>query len=535
VLCDGRTISRLPQNGARLVDVEADSSRSESDENLGVHASPDSLAYIIYTSGSTGLPKGVAVEHRQILNRLHWMWDAYPFADGEVACHKTSLGFVDSVWELLGPLLKGVPSVIVPAEDVRDLHALVEALARNQVTRIWLVPSLLRALVETWPNLGQRVPALRFWVASGEPLTAELAGLFEAAAPDAVLYNLYGTSEVWDATWYDPQREAPRNGRVPIGRPIANVQAYILDGRLEPVPAGIPGELYVGGIGLARGYVRDPGLTAAKFVPNPFAGDPGARLYKTGDLARYRPDGNIEFLSRIDQQVKLRGFRVELGEIEAVLGELPGVDASAVALREDAPGEPRLVAYIVRAVNAAKDDAFAVGARRFLRQRLPEYLVPTAFVTLSELPRTATGKLDRRSLPPPDRALSLLARTYVPPRSPVEAEVADIWAELLGVERVGMYDSFFDLGGHSLLGIRALSRVTDAFQVQIPFRAIFETPTVADVAALIAELKARGGSELSPIVPLSRADHAAIFTPDSDSDDEASRSASVDEPSDAPP
>jgi acyl carrier protein len=350
-----------------------------------------------------------------------------------------------------------------------------------------------------------------------------------------VLYNLYGTSEVWDATWYDPRREAPRNGRVPIGRPIANVQAYILDGRLEPVPAGIPGELHIGGAGLARGYVRNPGLTAAKFVPNPFAGDAGARLYKTGDLARYRPDGNIEFLGRIDQQVKLRGFRVELGEIETVLGELPSVQAAAVVLREDVPGEPRLVAYVVRDANAAEDDGLAVAARRFLRQRLPEYLVPTAFVTLAELPRTPTGKLDRRALPPPDRALSLLARTYVAPRSPVEAEVADIWAELLGVERVGMYDSFFDLGGHSLLGIRALSRVTDAFQVEIPFRAIFETPTVADLAALIAEIKARGGSELSPIVPLSRAEHAAVFALDGDADAELSRPpVGADKPSEAP-
>jgi amino acid adenylation domain-containing protein len=535
VLCDGRAISRLPRNGPRLVDVEADPSAGESSDDLRIPVGPDSLAYIIYTSGSTGRPKGVAVEHRQILNRLHWMWDAYPFADGEVACQKTALGFVDSVWELFGPLLKGIPSVIVPAEDVRDPNAFVDALAANRVTRIWLVPSLLQALLETWPDLGRRLPALRFWVVSGEPLTSELAGLFEAGAPDAVLYNLYGTSEVWDATWYDPRREAPRNGRVPIGRPIANVQAYILDGRLEPVPAGIPGELHIGGAGLARGYVRDPGLTAAKFVPNPFAGDAGARLYKTGDLARYRPDGNIEFLGRIDQQVKLRGFRVELGEIETVLGELPSVQAAAVVLREDVPGEPRLVAYVVRDANAAEDDGLAVAARRFLRQRLPEYLVPTAFVTLAELPRTPTGKLDRRALPPPDRALSLLARTYVAPRSPVEAEVADIWAELLGVERVGMYDSFFDLGGHSLLGIRALSRVTDAFQVEIPFRAIFETPTVADLAALIAEIKARGGNELSPIVPLSRAEHAAVFALDGDADAELSRPpVGADKPSEAP-
>jgi amino acid adenylation domain-containing protein len=535
VLCDGRTISRLPRNGALLVDVDADPAAGESGDDLGVSVGPDSLAYVIYTSGSTGRPKGVAVEHRQILNRLHWMWHAYPFADGEVACQKTALGFVDSVWELFGPLLKGVPNVIVPAEDVRDLKALVGILAENGVTRIWLVPSLLSALLETWPDLGRRLPALRFWVASGEPLSAELAAIFEESAPDAVLYNLYGTSEVWDATWYDPQREAPRNGRVPIGRPIANVQAYVLDGRLEPVPPGIPGELHVGGDGLARGYLGDPQLTAARFVPDPFARGPGARLYKSGDLARYRSDGNIEFLGRIDQQVKLRGFRVDVGEIEVALEELPDVQAAVVALREDSPGEPRLVAYVVRDAHAAEDDGLAVAARRFLRRRLPEYMVPAAFVTLSALPRTATGKLDRRALPPPDRALSLLTRNYVAPRSPVEAEVADIWVELLGVERVGVYDSFFELGGHSLLGIRALSRVKDIFQVDIPFRAIFETPTVADLAALVVELRAQGGGDFSPIVPLSRADHAATFTLDGDGGDELSPAGgSVDQPTSAP-
>jgi amino acid adenylation domain-containing protein len=535
VLCDGRTISRLPRNGALLVDVDADPAAGESGDDLGVSVGPDSLAYVIYTSGSTGRPKGVAVEHRQILNRLHWMWHAYPFADGEVACQKTALGFVDSVWELFGPLLKGVPNVIVPAEDVRDLKALVGILAENGVTRIWLVPSLLSALLETWPDLGRRLPALRFWVASGEPLSAELAAIFEESAPDAVLYNLYGTSEVWDATWYDPQREAPRNGRVPIGRPIANVQAYVLDGRLEPVPPGIPGELHVGGDGLARGYLGDPQLTAARFVPDPFARGPGARLYKSGDLARYRSDGNIEFLGRIDQQVKLRGFRVDVGEIEVALEEFPDVQAAVVALREDSPGEPRLVAYVVRDAHAAEDDGLAVAARRFLRRRLPEYMVPAAFVTLAALPRTATGKLDRRALPPPDRALSLLTRNYVAPRSPVEAEVADIWVELLGVERVGVYDSFFELGGHSLLGIRALSRVKDIFQVDIPFRAIFETPTVADLAALVVELRAQGGGDFSPIVPLSRADHAATFTLDGDGGDELSPAGgSVDQPTSAP-
>ena len=516
VLSQRRFLARISGTRARLVDVDTLTDTGESADNLGETVSASALAHVIYTSGSTGRPKGVAVEHRQLLNRLRWMWDAYPFADGEVSCQKTALSFVDSFWELLGPLLQGVPSVIVPDELVTDVGALVDTLGREQVTRILLVPSLLRSLLEALPDLGRRLPDLRLWVASGEPLATELAELFEERLPDTVLCNLYGASEAWDATWYDLRRDHLRHRRVPIGRPIANVRVYVLDAHDQPAPPGVPGELHVGGASLARGYLNDPAQTAAKFVPDPFAPVPGGRLYRTGDLARYRADGNIEFLGRRDDQVKLRGFRIELGEIEAALARHPTVRHAVAVVREDDPLEPRLVAYVVRHPDdRTPDGAYGAALRRYLRRTLPEYMLPSAFVILLALPLTAAGKVNRRALPAPDWTVSLLAGTYAAPRTPVETELATIWSQLLGVERVGVHDSFFDLGGHSLLGIRALARVRDAFDVEIPFRAIFEAPTVAGLAATVVAAQARGARDgTTPIVPLSREERTAIVMSD---------------------
>jgi amino acid adenylation domain-containing protein len=330
------------------VDTDEPVIRKQSASSLRAEVTPRTLAYVIYTSGSTGKPKGVAVEHRQILNRLAWMWETYPFAQDEVGCQKTPLGFVDSIWELLGPLLQGVPTVIIPERIVKDPYALVTTLREHRCTRLWLVPSLLGVLLDTHPNLQRDLPALRFWVSSGEALTAELVERFERQMPESVLYNLYGTSEIWDATWYDPRTRGDELSRVPIGRPINNVQTYILDRYLQPVPIGGFGELHVGGHGLARGYLNRPELTAEKFISHPFSENGTARLYKTGDCARYLPDGNIEFLGRIDQQVKLRGFRIELAEVESALAEYPGIRQAAVTVREDTPGDQRLVAYVTQ-------------------------------------------------------------------------------------------------------------------------------------------------------------------------------------------
>ena len=312
-----RFLPELPVEGQKVFCLDADCELlgQYPDTNLATRCSPQQLAYVIYTSGSTGQPKGVAVEHRQLLNRLYWMWEEYPFAPDEVGCQKTAANFVDSIWELFGPLLKGIPTVIIRDEVLRDANRLVEELARHQVTRLWVVPSLLRALLDLYPDLQERLPHLRFWVSSGEVLTPELFQRFRAQMPAAVLYNLYGTSEVWDATWFDPTRETVTDGQVPIGRPIFNVQVYVLDEQMQPVPIGVPGELYVGG---ARPGARLPQSARAdgREVHSQPVQQPGrtARLYKTGDLVRYLPDGNIEFLGRLDQQVKIRGFRIEPGE-----------------------------------------------------------------------------------------------------------------------------------------------------------------------------------------------------------------------------
>lgn len=524
LICRTHFPARLPQSGARIVRLDdQESADCGHESNPGIRVTPHMLAYVIYTSGSTGKPKGVAVEHRQVLNRLRWMWDAYPFAPGEISCHKTALNFVDSLWELLGPLLQGIPTIIIPDELARDPAALVGALSGARVSRIWLVPSMLRVLLATHPDLGQRLPELTFWVASGEELSAELFDLFSERHPRAALYNLYGTSEVWDATWYDPRHDGSSDACVPIGRPIANTQAFVLDSRLQPVPVGVPGELHIGGVGLARGYLDRPGLTAQKFIPHPFSSERGARLYKTGDLARHRADGIIEFLGRMDRQVKLRGFRIELGEVETALMRHEAIREAAVLLREDNPGEPRLVAYIVpHPQDQPAEGISGLGVRQFLRRTLPDYMVPSAFVPLAGFPLTPNGKLDRRALPPPDARRSFIANTYVAPRTPEEEQLARIFGQLLGLDHVGVYDNFFDLGGHSLLAIRAVSQMREAFQVEITLRAIFEAPTIAGIEQILKDAQTCGDSYKSPsIVSLPRAAHAATLLPDGELDLEA--------------
>ena len=334
---------------AQLVCLDADREAlaRQSESNPTAAVTPQHLAYVIYTSGSTGEPKGIAVEHKQLLNRFAWMWEAYPFDSNEVGCQKTALSFVDSIWELLGPLLKGIPSVIVPDQVVKDPYALVKVLADHRVTRLWVVPSFLRILLEAFLDLEERLPTLKFWMSSGEALPLELMERFRQLMPHSVLYNLYGTSEVWDVTWYDPRTESPALARVPIGRPISNMQTFILDAQMRPAPIGVPGELFVGGIGLARGYLNRAELTAEKFLPHPFSNEPSARLFKTGDLVRYLSDGNIEFIDRTDQQMKVRGFRIELGEVESVLAEHPGVQQTAVVACEDNLRDQCLVAYVI--------------------------------------------------------------------------------------------------------------------------------------------------------------------------------------------
>ena len=505
-----RFVQEIPVEGRKLFCLDADRELlgQYPDTSLANRLSPEQLAYVIYTSGSTGQPKGVAVEHRQLLNRVHWMWEEYPFAPDEVGCQKTAANFVDSIWEFFGPLLKGVPTVIIRDEALRDTSRLVEELARHRVTRIWLVPSLLRALLDLCPNLQERLPHLGFWVTSGEVLTPELFRRFCARMPAAILYNLYGTSEVWDATWFDPTRETVIDGQMPIGRPIFNVQTYVLDDNLQPVPIGVPGELYVGGDGLARGYLNLPQLMAEKFIPNLFDNRAGARLYRTGDLVRYRSDGNIEFLDRLDRQVKIRGYRVEPSEVESILSRHPSVRQAVVVAREDSPGGPVLVAYVLP--NRGREPA-PDALHSFVREQLPEYMVPSAFVMVDQLPLTPSGKLDRLALPALDTSRPTIRTAYAVPRTPIEETLAGVWAQILGIERIGVRDNFFEIGGHSLLATRVMSRVRDAFNVDLPLRAFFENPTIAQLAELVEEARGRGEeNRTQAIVPRADAGPAPL-------------------------
>jgi amino acid adenylation domain-containing protein len=444
-------------------------------ETLGL----EDAAYVLYTSGSTGTPKGVAAPLRQVLNRLHWMWRELPWAEREVLAARTPVGFVDSIWELWGALLQGVPTAIVPPGVQADADGLIAVLARTRATRVWLVPSMLRALLSTHPELGRDTREVRRWFVSGEPLSYDLAQRFFAAAPDAELHNIYGTSEVWDATWHHC---LPEDTRVPIGRPISNVACFVVDPHGVETPTGVPGELVIGGDGVALEYLNLPALTEQHFGARPDT-SPG-RVYRTGDQARWTDSGELEFLLRLDNQVKVRGVRVELGDIETALGGLPGTSDVAVAAHEDAAGFTFLTGYVVPAPGSLDDPPTVNDARRYLAGRVPEPVMPTRLVTLDKLPRTTSGKLDRRALPPPPPAEGG-GRTQ--PNGPVESLVQAVWADILGIERIGLDDNFFALGGHSLLATQVVSQLRSLLDTDLPLQTFFETPTVAGLAQTLGK------------------------------------------------
>ncbi|MCW2246953.1 amino acid adenylation domain-containing protein [Azospirillum fermentarium] len=459
-------------------------------------AGPDGLAYLIYTSGSTGRPKGVMGLHRGAVNRIRWMEQAFPFAPGEVTCQKTTITFVDFIWEFFGPLLAGVPSVIVPPEASGDPLRLAETLERGGVTRLVLVPSLLRALLDGLPDPASTLRALRLCVTSGEAISADLAARFATSLPQCRLLNLYGSSEVSaDATWHVV--EPGVRGLVPIGRPIPGNRVLLLDRGNNPVPPGAPGEIAIGGVGLARGYAGQPALTAERFTDDP-TGLAGGRLFRTGDLGRWRADGVLDYLGRLDRQVKIRGVRVEPGEVQAVLSGHAAVREAAVVARPLPSGETGLVAYVVWRGEPALADL-----RPFLRARLPAALVPAAFVTLERLPLNPNGKTDLAALPDPataDEGADEGAEDGTParPLAPDEALVAAVWAEVLGITVTGGGCDFFDHGGDSLLAVRAMTRVNAAFGTALPVAALFDAPTPR---ALAERLRAAGDGAGLPPVP----------------------------------
>ncbi|HYO13946.1 MAG TPA: amino acid adenylation domain-containing protein, partial [Thermoanaerobaculia bacterium] len=461
---------------------------------LALPIDPDSPAYVLYTSGSTGRPKGVMISHRAIVNRLLWMQEALRLSAADRVLQKTPGSFDVSVWELFWPLMTGARLVVARPGGHRDNAYLARLVIEQGITVLHFVPSMLQLFLEE-PGV-ETCRTLRDVVCSGEALPAELARRFAARLGHARLHNLYGPTEAAvDVTSWVCGEGDDRSG-VPIGRPIANTRIHLLGPGLLPVPVGVPGELFIGGVNLARGYVGRPDLTAERFLPDPWGGEPGERVYRTGDLARWRDDGAIEFLGRIDHQVKIRGLRIELGEIETALSALPGVREAVVVAREDKPGDRRLVAYLT-------GDAAADALRRSLRERLPDYMVPAAFVTLAALPLNPNGKVDRKALPAPEWQRP--QESYRAPRTPVEEILAGIWTELLGLPAVGIEDDFFALGGHSLLAIQVISRLRSTLGIELPLRNLFEAPMLAELAARVETALQAGAGRLAPaLVPVLR-------------------------------
>ncbi len=445
----------------------------------------DHAAYVVYTSGSTGRPKGVVALHRGVINRCAWMWHQYPMTPDEVCCIRTSLNFVDSIREIFGALLWGVRAVVASPRQSRNVDELLALVARERVTRLALVPSMLRAMLELRECV-ELMRCVRYWFVGGEALEQDLVEWFQRTLPEAMLLNVYGSSEdAGDVTCCDLRQPRPR-GVVPIGRPIANTLVYVLDSHHNPVPVGIRGELYVGGAGIERGYLNQPELTAAKFIPIPptLATWSVNHLFRTGDLARWLPDGQIECLGRADHQVKIRGFRVELEEVETSLRLHPLVQQAVVVVQPFGTAS-QLVGYLVlRETGTASAEDAITDIQRFLKARAPDYMVPSAFVVLEQLPLTPTGKVDRGALPLPlprsGQGSSL--QSAAEPGTATEAVIAQVWREVLGLDRVFVDSNFFDMGGHSLLLVRVQRRLADVLHAQVSLNDLFRYPSIRALA-----------------------------------------------------
>ncbi len=477
----------LPAHGAKLVWLDSDrrSIATQPDNNPVDRANADSLAYVIYTSGSTGKPKGVCIAHSALTNLLHAMRDHTAITEEDSLLAVTTLSFDIAALELYLPLIAGARLVLASRETAADGEALSNCLADRRITLMQATPASWRLLIEAGWQGSDRLRAL----CGGEALSRELADQLLTRCES--VSNLYGPTET--TIWSSAER-VQVNEPISIGRPLANTEIYILDGTLNPVPIGVPGELHIAGAGLARGYLNRPELTTEKFIAHPFKTH--ARLYKTGDLARYRADASIEFLGRIDNQVKLRGFRIELGEIEACLRQHPAVREVAVLAREDHPGEKRLAAYFVP--NEASAPASGDELRSFLKDLLPDYMLPSSIVALDQMPLTPNGKLDRKALPAPDRLRSDSAP--VAPRTPVEQQLASIFAAVLKIDRVGVRDNFFDLGGHSFLVLRVLAEIEKACGRRLSVATLFQAPTVEGIGQILTAGDSFDDSDV--IVPL---------------------------------
>ena len=502
LLTQRRMIGNIPDFPLQMLclDTDWESVAGESDQNLPAAATADSLAYVMYTSGSTGTPKGVEVIHRGVV-RLVVNTNYAKLDKKETFLQLAPISFDASTFELWAALLNGATCIIFPA-GVPGTGKLADIIRRHSVSTLWLTSSLFNAVIDEDPKALQGVTQL---LIGGEQLSAPHVLTAQAALPGTRIINGYGPTEntTFTCCYPIPQGVSQDAKTIPIGYPIANTDVYILDKYLQPVPVGVPGELYTGGDGLARGYRNRPELTGEVFVSHLFSNKPGARLYRTGDLVRRFPDGKIEFLQRIDHQVKIRGFRIELGEIESVLRRHESIRDVVVTAREDVPGDKRLAAYII----PDEGQTLTVGAlREYLKEKLPEYMVPGAFVMLEKFPLTPNGKIDRKALPAPTSQRPELASAYVAPQTEMERNLAAIWQEVLRLEKIGIQDNFFEAGGYSLLAVRVISRIKKDFQVDLALLSFFENPTITGLVQSI-EKASRSGAALkqdSRIKPISR-------------------------------
>ncbi|MEP6743619.1 MAG: amino acid adenylation domain-containing protein, partial [bacterium] len=461
-----------PHNGPRIsLDTDWDAIAKERKDNLGSWANPANLAYVIYTSGSTGEPKGVMIHHRGLVNYLSWATETYEVAEGCGAPVHSSISFDLTITSLFSPLMVGRAIFLVP-DGIENLVAAL--LARDNYSLVKITPAHLRALAELMPA-DQVRGRVRTLVIGGEALYMESVAFWRTHSPLTRLINEYGPTEtVVGCCVYEVAEDDPDSGPVPIGTPVANSQLYLLDESLQPVDKGVSGELYIGGDGVGLGYLNRRELTDERFIPDPFSRNRCGRLYRTGDLARFDANGNLVYLGRIDNQVKIKGFRIELDEVETILSQSAGVRDCAVIAREDAPGEKRLIAYVV--MDGTEQDTDEL--RKALKTKVPEYMVPTAFVKMDSLPLTTNGKVDRQTLPVPDRKPIGCAKKCSAKHTQVEQTLMKIWADVLQVEQVDINDNFFDLGGDSILGTLILARAAQA-GVKISPRQLFEHQTIA--------------------------------------------------------
>jgi len=486
LVCKRNHLARLPATAAKRVAIDDPVWKRQFEHarfaaNPNNKATADGLAYVMYTSGSTGKPKGVQITHRSMLNHNFAFANAFKLCAADRVLQFSSLSFDISIEELFPTWLTGALVVMRP-DEILEPGKFWEFVASEAISILNLPTAFWHQLVPLLKD-GSVPSSLRLVVVGGEKASQQTYETWKRVVPESVPFiNTYGPTETTVTATLcgdDPRQD---HDVLSIGRPIDNVRVYILDQRLQPVPIGCPGELHIGGLGVARGYLNRPELTAEKFIPNPFSSVPGARLYRTGDLARYLPDGNIEFVGRKDNQVKIRGYRIELGEVESVIRDYEGVAEAVVMVREDEPGQKRLVGYVVWWEGTEGDSQL----RSYLQGKLPEYMVPGVLVVLEGLPLMPNGKVDRKALPKAEGRLAGAGTEMVGPRTPEEEVMAGLWRQVLQLKEVGIHDKFFELGGHSLLATQLVLRVRETFGLGLPLRTLFEKPTIAQLAEVIA-------------------------------------------------